>query len=295
MKKAIFFFVTFFLAVTTAFPQVDFEKAMKEFEKKTNDPGSVYGHNKAVGKYYNIRGFKMYAEIYGQGKPLLFIHGNGGSAGNFFKQVPYFSKKYKVIIADSRAQGKSVDTRDSLSYNMMADDYAALLDELKIDSAYVVGWSDGGIDGLLLAIRHPEKVKKLAVTGANLRPDTTAVPKGLWDMLMPMYNELRGKAYKNAEEKAGYKLVKLLIEQEPIPVTDLHKISCPVLVIGGDHDLIWPAHTLEIFNNIPDAYLWILPNSGHATPVIYADDFNKNVDDFFIKPFRRFDTGKRFL
>ena len=295
MKKAIFFFVTFLLVVTAAFPQVDFEKAMKEFEKKTNDPGSVYGHNKAVGKYYNIRGFKMYAEIYGQGKPLLFIHGNGGSAGNFFKQVPYFAKKYKVIIADSRAQGKSVDTGDSLSYNMMADDYAALLDELKIDSAYVVGWSDGGIDGLLLAIRYPNKVKKLAVTGANLRPDTTAVPNELWGMLMPTYNELKGKANKNAEEKAGYKLVKLLVEQEPIPVTDLHKISCPVLVIGGDHDLIWPAHTLEIFNSIQDAYLWILPNSGHATPVIYADDFNKNVNNFFIKPFRSFDTGKRFL
>ena len=295
MKKTIIFCLIFLLPAIAVFSQVDFEKAMQEFEKKTNDPKSVYGHNKAVGKYYNIRGIKMYAEIYGQGKPLLFIHGNGGSGGNFFKQVPYFAKNYKVIIADSRAQGKSVDTGDSLSYNMMADDYAALLDVLKIDSAFVVGWSDGGIDGILLAIRHPEKVKKLAITGANLRPDTTAVPKELWDLLLPTYNELKGKANKNAEENAGYKLVKLLVDQEPIPVTDLHKISCPVLVIGGDHDLIWPGHTLEIFNNINDAYLWILPNSGHATPVLYADDFNKNVNDFFTKRFRRFDIGKRFL
>jgi len=295
MKKTIIFFLIFILPATAVFSQVDFEKAMQEFEKMTNDPNRVYGHNKTVGKYYNIRGFKMYAEIYGQGKPLLFIHGNGGSGGNFFKQVPYFAKKYKVIIADSRAQGKSVDTGDSLSYNMMADDYAELLDVLKIDSAYVVGWSDGGIDGLLLAIRHPGKVKKLAITGANLRPDTTAVPKELWNMLIPTYNELKRKTDKNPQEKAGYKLVKLLIEQEPIPVTDLSKIFCPVLVIGGDNDLIWPAHTMEIFNNIPDSYLWILPNSGHATPVMYADDFNKNVNDFFTKPFRSFDTGRRFL
>ncbi len=295
MKKTIIFFLIFLLPATAVFSQVDFEKAMQEFEKRTNDPNSVYGHNKAVGKYYNIRGFKMYAEIYGQGMPLLFIHGNGGSSGNFFKQVPYFSKKYKVIIADSRAQGKSVDTGDSLSYNMMADDYAALLDVLKIDSAYIVGWSDGGIDGLLLAIRHPNKVKKLAITGANLRPDTTAVPKELWDILIPTYNELKGKANKSTEENSGYKLVKLLVEQEPISVNDLHKISCPVLVIGGDHDLIWPGHTLEIFNNIPNAYLWILPNSGHATPVMYADDFNKNVNDFFTKLFRSFDIGKRLL
>jgi pimeloyl-ACP methyl ester carboxylesterase len=295
MKKIILLFLIFLLPATAVFSQVDFEKAMQEFEKKTNDPNSVYGHNKAVGKYYNIRGFKMYAEIYGQGKPLLFIHGNGGSGGNFFKQVPYFAKKYKVIIADSRAQGKSVDAGDSLSYNMMADDYAALLDVLKIDSAYVVGWSDGGIDGLLLAIRHPNKVKKLAITGANLRPDTTAVPKEMWDMIIPTYNELKGKANKNTEENNAYKLVKLVIEQEPIPVNDLHKISCPVLVIGGDHDLIRPEHTLEIFNNIPNAYLWILPKSGHATPIMYADDFNKNVNDFFTKLFRNFDIGKRLL
>lgn len=295
MKKIILLFLIFLLPATAVFSQVVFEKAMQEFEKKTNDPNSVYGHNKAVGKYYNIRGFKMYAEIYGQGKTLLFIHGNGGSGGNFFKQVPYFAKKYKVIIADSRAQGKSVDTGDSLSYNMMADDYAALLDVLKIDSAYVVGWSDGGINGLLLAIRHPNKVKKLAITGANLRPDTTAVPKELWDILIPTYNELKGKANKNIEENSGYKLVTLLVKQEPIPVNDLHKISCPVLVIGGDHDLIWPGHTLEIFNNIPNSYLWILPNSGHATPVMYADDFNKNVNDFFTKLFRSFDIGKRLL
>ena len=121
------------------------------------------------------------------------------------------------------------------------------------------------------------------------------MPKELWNILIPTYNELKSKANKNTEENSGYKLVKLLVEQEPIPVNDLHKISCPVLVIGGDHDLILPGHTLEIFNNIPDAYLWILPNSGHATPVMYADDFNKNVNDFFTKLFRSFDIGKRLL
>jgi pimeloyl-ACP methyl ester carboxylesterase len=295
MKKTSALFLLFLLPGIGAFAQVDFEKTMQEFEKMVNDPGSVYGHNKAVGKYYNIRGFKMYAEVYGQGMPVLFIHGNGGSGGNFFKQVPYFAKKYKVIIADSRAQGRSADTGDSLSYNMMADDYAALLDAMKIDSAYVVGWSDGGINGLLLAIRHPGKVKRLAITGANLRPDTSAVLQDIWNMVTPIYDGLKNKPEKNAEEKAGFKLMRLLVKQEPIPLTDLHKISCPVMVIGGDHDVIRPEHTIEIFMNIPTAYLWILPNSGHATPVLYADDFNKNINDFFTKPFHKFDAGKRFF
>jgi pimeloyl-ACP methyl ester carboxylesterase len=79
---------------------------------------------------------------------------------------------------------------------MMADDYAALLDAMKIDSVYVVGWSDGGNNGLLLAIRHPEKVKKLAITGANLRPDTTAVPQGVWDLVLPQYEALKIKLIK---------------------------------------------------------------------------------------------------
>ena len=109
-----------------------------------------------------------------------------------------------------------MDSGDSLTYEMMADDYTALLDAMKIDSAYVVGWSDGGIEGLLLAIRHPEKVKKLAVTGANLRPDSTAVFQEVWDMVAPIYNELKNKKIKNDPEKTGFKLMRLLMEQPQI-------------------------------------------------------------------------------
>ena len=71
---------------------------------------TIYGRNDAAGHWLQTRGFKMYYEIYGQGEPLLIIHGNGGSINNFLYQIPYFSKKYKVILADSRSQGKSVDT-----------------------------------------------------------------------------------------------------------------------------------------------------------------------------------------
>src|SRR5579871_4653884 len=134
-----------------------------------------YGNNPAAGKYYHIRGINMYCEIYGEGKPLLLIHGNGGSISAFRNNIPYFAKKYKVIALDSRSQGKTIDTNDSFSFEMMADDEAALLDALHIDSAYVIGWSDGGINALLLSMRHPKKVIKLASTGANLWPDTTAL------------------------------------------------------------------------------------------------------------------------
>ena len=296
MRKVLLSAIALFLFFFFVSAQSDFEKLQMEYEKLLNDPKNIYGRNKETGKYYDIRGFKMYAEVYGEGQPLLFIHGNGGSISHFTNQIPYFAKKYKVIIADSRAQGKSADSKDSLSYEMMADDYAALLDAMKIDSAYVVGWSDGGINGLLMAIRHPEKVKKLATTGANLRPDSTAVPQIIWDMVIPTYKELKNKADKNEMEKAGFKMMRLLSEQPHISHSDLQKIKCPVLVIGGDHDVIKEEHTLEIYKNISNAYLWILPNSGHSTPVVYAEEFNKKVDEFFKQPFRKFDDpSKRFF
>jgi len=273
----------------------DMNNVRRDFERILKDSTVKYGHNKEAGKFYDIRGFKMYAEVYGQGAPLLIIHGNGGSIRDFVYQIPYFEKKYKVIVADSRAQGYSVDSGDSLTYEMMADDYAALLDAMKIDSAYVIGWSDGGINALLLAIRHPQKVKKLASTGANLVPDTTAVPREVWDIALPVYLALKVKTQKTPEEKDEYKLMRLLAEQPHIPLTDLQKISCPSLIIGGDHDVIKEEHTMLIYKNIPEAYLWILPGSGHSTPIIYKDDFNKVVDRFFSTPYRTIAGEGRFF
>jgi pimeloyl-ACP methyl ester carboxylesterase len=255
-----------------------------------------FGNNKDAGKFYEIRGFRMYCEIYGEGQPVLIIHGNGGSISAFNLNIPYFSKKYKVIVADSRAQGKSADPGDSLTYEMMADDLAALLDQLHVDSADVIGWSDGGINGLLLAMRHPEKVKKLAVTGANLQPDTTAVPQEIWDMVRPEYAKLTPKkiADMTPQEKESFKLMRLLCDQPHIPYSALHAIKCPTLVIGGDHDVIRPIHTLMIAENIPHHYLWILPNSGHSTPVAYFELFNKTVDNFFTSSFREIKGNQRF-
>lgn len=293
MKSFLFFAAILFFYPATA--QENFEKMRAEYEKELNNPKSFYGHNKKAGRFYKIRGINMYAEVYGKGQPLLLIHGNGGNINNFMYQIPWLQKKYKLIIADSRSQGQSADKGDSLSYEMMADDYAALLDSMHIDSAYVAGWSDGGINGLLLAIRHPHKVKKLAITGANLRPDTSAVFQEIWDMLAPVVQGIVSKPDPTPKEKNELKLVKLMQEQPQISHAALQKISCPVLVAGGDNDVIKPKHTFEIFENIPHAYLWILPNSGHATPVVYAGEFNKKLDEFFKKPFRKFTIVGRFF
>ena len=252
-----------------------------------------YGKNDKVGKFAKIRGFNMYYETYGTGQPLLIIHGNGGSINNFLYQIPYFSAHYKVILADSRAQGKSTDLGDSLSYEMMADDLSALLDNLHLDSCNVIGWSDGGINGLLLAMRHPEKVKKLAVTGANLWPDTTAVDPFIYHWAQNEFTKLK-KLPATPKIKAEIKLMRLLSFEPQISPLQLKGISCPTLVIGGDHDVLLPQHTMLIAQSIPKSYLWIIPNSGHSTPIFYKEMFNKVVDDFFTTPYRIITEFGRF-
>jgi len=281
-----------FLFLFLAFVQFTLAQGSTPFDT------TKYGRNPAVGKYADIRGFKMYYETYGKGEPLLIIHGNGGSINNFLYQIPYFAQNYQVILADSRAQGKSVDPSDSLSYEMMTDDLNALLDQLGLKSCYVIGWSDGGINGLLLAIRHPDKVKKLAVTGANLWPDTTAVDPFVYNWAMKanktIQDSLKNTKSPSADLKTEVKLYHLLSYEPHITIQQLRTITCPTLVIGGDHDVIRTEHTMLIAQSIPNSYLWIIPNSGHSTPIFKKEQFNKIVGDFFAQPFRKIDGYGRF-
>jgi pimeloyl-ACP methyl ester carboxylesterase len=247
-----------------------------------------YGSNAAAGNYYSVRGIRLYVEQYGQGKPLLLIHGNGGSISSMASIIPYFSKHYKVIAVDSRAQGKSKDDSDTLSFEMMADDNAALLNTLHLDSAYVIGWSDGGIVALELAMRHPDKVIKLASSGANLWPDSTAILPSLWKDDKKYYDSTHSKVFTTDKEKNDWKLFMLDWLQPNIPLSALQRIVCPALIISGDHDLIRLEHTLKIYQNIPKANLWIVPNSSHGTLIDHPDEFTKTVDDFFQKPYTHY-------
>jgi len=246
----------------------------------------AYGDNKAAGHYLHTRGINLYYEVYGQGKPLLFIHGNGGSMNAFSNNIPVFAKNYKVIAVDSRAHGKSVDTGDSLTFEQMVDDFNALLDSLHEDSCYVIGWSDGGINGLLLAIRHPDKVKKLAITGANLTPDTLGLIPSCYYGIVQAHDELKKKT-QTPQVKNDLKINELDLYQPHITLEQLHTIKCPTLVIGGDHDLIPVPHTVHIAQNISKSYLWIIPESGHPTPIDKKDQFNKIVGDFFVRPYKQ--------
>lgn len=129
-----------------------------------------YGSNQAVGKYADVNDIKIYYETYGEGEPLLLLHGNGGSIEGFINQIPELSKHFKVIAVDSRAQGRTTDSDQEITYALMASDMATLIDKLNLGKVNVVGWSDGGIIGLELAYAYPEKVLKVVTFGVT-RPE----------------------------------------------------------------------------------------------------------------------------
>ena len=238
-----------------------------------------YGNNPDIGKYASVNGVKIYYEIYGEGEPLLLIHGNGGSIKSHAVRIEHYSKNYRVIIADNRAHGKSQDLGDSLTYNNMTKDLNDLLDHLGVDSCLVWGQSDGGIIGLQLAMSYPKKVKKLAVFGANVQADTNAVHASIAGWV--------NYTIKNSKDEHEKRLFKLMRDQPQHPFTALESISAPVLIMSGDRDAIKLEHSLKIFQHIPNSNLFVMPGATHFGAYEKTELFFSVLDNFFTQPFSK--------
>ncbi len=248
-----------------------------------------YGDNAKAGQYAVVNGVKLYYEVYGEGEPLVLLHGNGGNIAAMKNQIAYFSRHYRVIAMDCRGRGKSELGPVPLTYDNMAKDVAALLGQLRVGPAYIVGRSDGGIISLLMAINYPEKVKKIAAFGANLVPGPTALYP---QILEQMKNERQQAEEMMAKHDTSrnwlllYQLNRMMETQPNISVQDLHKIQAPVLVMSTDRDLIPEEHTLLIYRNIPRANLCILPGETHWITSTNPELFNATVAKFLSEPFQ---------
>ena len=254
-----------------------------------------YGSNPAAGKTFVHDGVTLYYEVYGQGEPLLMIHGNGGSIGTLAAQIDYFRSRYRVIAMDSRDQGKSGDSPGKITYEKMTDDLAALLDHLKAGPVDVLGWSDGGIEALLLGIRHPAKVKKIAAMAANLNASTDAVYAETWAMAKSMIDAMPAAEKDTPEGRRAIKVTSMMFEEPNIASSALQAISAPTLVLASDHDLIRDEHTLDIFHHLPNSQLAIFPNATHMVPYDDSPLFNATVERFFRAPFVKKDRIKDFM
>ena len=248
-----------------------------------------YGNNIEAGNYISLDGAKLYYEIYGQGDPLVLIHGNGGNIAYMKPQIEFFARKYKVIVMDCRGRGKSELGSDSLTYMQMTKDIAGILDYLHIDSTHVVGRSDGGILALMLAINYPEKVKKAVAFAANLTPDTSALHPFFYNEVIQnrkLADEMLAKKDTTQNWKVIQQRNRLMEFQPNITADDLHKIKCPVLVMSTDRDIIRIEHTLSIYRNITRANLCILNGEDHYVTSNNTGLFNKTVADYFDKTFK---------
>ena len=258
-------------------------------EEALSEAEISYGDNSKAGQFIKVNGIRLYYETYGSGPAMLLIHGNGGSIKVMCHQIEHFSKKYKVVVADSRGHGKSELGAGRLTYDQMAEDLNLFLDKLNLQSVYVLGWSDGGILGLLLAIRHPGKVSKLALMGASLRPDGAYN----WALERAMQNIVHVESMiSQGDQTMPWQAIKqrllLMLEQPNISTSRLKAVQAPTLVMAGDRDIIIDSHTLEIFHALPKAkaHLCIFPGATHMLPFENPSLFNQTVDAFFQNPFR---------
>jgi pimeloyl-ACP methyl ester carboxylesterase len=210
-------------------------------------------------RWAKIHGHRIYYAQRGDGPPLVLLHGGGDSGEHsFVRQLRVFSEHHHIVAPDQVGQGRTPDVPGPLSYTSMMQDTAALLQMLKLDHVDIVGFSDGGILALMLAVRHPELVRRLVISGVNIAPEGLN-PEDL--------EELRASVIpkpKTIDEKLAHLWATSPTETE-LNVALLAKITQPVLVISGDRDAITLEHTLQIFHALPKAELCVLPGTDHAT------------------------------
>jgi pimeloyl-ACP methyl ester carboxylesterase len=217
-----------------------------------------------------VNGISMYYATYGAGDPVLLIHGGLGNADVWANQVADLMTDHLVIVADSRGHGRSTRTEEPFGYDLMASDYLALLDFLRVDKVDLVGWSDGGIIGLDIAMIHPERLDHLFAHAANITTDGVDPTVGDDPVFMGIYATWMGEEYAKTSPTpdqfdAFIAQISEMWAREP-NWTDAQvaAITVPTAVVVGDHDeAILPAHTEKIAALIPGAKLVILPDASH--------------------------------
>ena len=233
-----------------------------------------------------VNGINIYYAIWGDGSPLILLHGGLGNTEYFGGQVAEFAKQYRVIAMDSRGHGRSSRDADPYSYALMAKDVIALMDYLKIDKASIVGWSDGGIIGLDIAMNYPDRLDRLFAFGANtnvagLKPNIDKDP------IFSKYIENAGKDYerlsKTPKEYNDFvtQIGQMWATQPDYKPEQLAKITAPVAIADGEHDeAIRQEHNVEMSKAIPGAKLVILPGVSHFAMLQDPALFNHAVLEF---------------
>jgi len=224
------------------------------------------------GQYAQIGALNMYYELHGAGTPLVLLHGGGSTIQSTYGVIlPSLAERHRVIAVELQAHGRTADIDRPLSFGSDADDVAALLDQLQIETADVMGFSNGGTTALQLAIRHPEKVRRLVLASTTFR--RSGMPPGFFDgfdgaEIGMLPQELKAAFLDVNPEHAA---MQAMFERDvarmkgfmDIPDELIRQVKAPTLVLNGDRDVVLPQHALDLAGMLEGARLMILP-SGHG-------------------------------
>lgn len=212
----------------------------------------------------------------GSGRPLLLLHGNGEDNTYFVHQVAEFSKDFTVYAIDTRGHGKSPKGTAPFTISQFADDLLDFMDQQGLECPDILGFSDGGNIALTFALRHPERVNRLILNGANLFPE--GMPERLLAAMRRKYESFQQENTPEAE--FNQLLFRLMLDEPQIDPAELHKLTMPVLVIAGTKDMIRDDHTRLIAESLPHSRLVILPGD-HFIANKEPAAFNAAVRSFF--------------
>ena len=232
-----------------------------------------------------VNGIKIWYATFGQGEPVILLHGGLANSNYWGNQVRALQSRYRVIVMDSRGHGRSTRNEQPYGYDLMASDVIGLMDFLKIKRAAIVGWSDGAIIGLDIALHHPERLTKLFAFAAN------SDPSGVADIAnSPVFNAFIARAEKEyatlsptpTEYKSFLEQIEKMWETQPNwSAADLKTIAVPTWIVDADHDeAIKRENTEFMAANIPGAGLLLQPRVSHFSFLQDPQQFSADVLHF---------------
>jgi pimeloyl-ACP methyl ester carboxylesterase len=246
-----------------------------------------------VGKYAPVNDFATYYEIHGEGEPLLLMPSGMWNTEDFADLTEILAQEYQVFVMDPRGCGRSTDTGQRLDFAVMADDAIALMDELEIDKAYVVGWADSAIVGLEMAMRYPERVDRLVAYAPNYTVEGLAEEHRDWLKSLSLA-DMRGMFEESYNAIApdpdflpvALERLRVLYLTEPnYTLEQLGAIDTPTLVLDGEEDeFIVEGHLAEMAETMPNAELVFLPGLSHYAPYEDPAAWTEAVVTFLSEP-----------
>jgi len=232
-----------------------------------------------------VNGVRLWFATYGHGDPVIMVHGGLANSSYWGLQIPVLARHYQVIVLDSRGHGRSTRTDVPIGYDLMSSDVLALMDFLRIRQAALVGWSDGAIIGLDIAIHHPERLSRLFAFAAN------SDPSGVKDVesspVFTAYEARAAREYGRLSPTPGqfraflYNISKMWASEPHFSDAELRGIRTPTWIVDADHDeAIKRENTEFMAAHIPNAALLLQPGVSHFSFLQDPQQFNADVLHF---------------